>query len=106
VELPLRVDLEQRPRQVVDFEHGKPALTRFEVLERSGGRTRVHFFPETGRTHQLRVHASHAKGLGMPIVGDRLYGRPDRRLLLHAERLVFRHPDGDRLVTLEATAPF
>jgi tRNA pseudouridine32 synthase/23S rRNA pseudouridine746 synthase len=106
VELPLRVDLEQRPRQVVDFEHGKPALTRFEVLERSGGRTRVHFFPKTGRTHQLRVHASHAKGLGMPIVGDRLYGRPDRRLLLHAERLVFRHPDGDRLVTLEAVAPF
>lgn len=105
IELPLRVDLEQRPRQVVDFEHGKPATTEFTVLERTGGRTRVAFFPKTGRTHQLRVHASHARGLGTPIVGDRLYGRPERRLMLHAEALTLRHSDG-RVLTLHAPAPF
>ncbi|MCU0702070.1 MAG: pseudouridine synthase, partial [Myxococcaceae bacterium] len=106
VELPLRVDLEQRPRQVVDFEHGKPALTFFQVLERAGGRTRVHFFPKTGRTHQLRVHAAHVMGLGRPIVGDRLYGRPERRLYLHAERLGFQHPDDGRSMVFEVPAPF
>ncbi|MDX2015019.1 MAG: RluA family pseudouridine synthase [Myxococcaceae bacterium] len=106
VELPLRVDLEQRPRQLVDFEHGKPALTLYRVLERAGGRTRVHFFPRTGRTHQLRVHAAHALGLHRPIVGDRLYGQPERRLYLHAERLEFRHPDDGRLVSFEAPPPF
>lgn len=106
ISLPLRVDLEQRPRQLVDFEHGKPAETHFEVLERANGRTRVAFFPKTGRTHQLRVHAAHRDGLGLPIVGDRLYGRPDRRLLLHAERLVFRHPVSGAEVVVEAPAPF
>lgn len=106
VSLPLRVDLEQRPRQMVDFEHGKPAETHFEVVERANGRTRVHFFPKTGRTHQLRVHSAHAQGLGLPIVGDRLYGRPDRRLLLHAERLEFTHPGTGARVVVEAKAPF
>ncbi|MDP3232167.1 MAG: pseudouridine synthase [Myxococcales bacterium] len=106
ISLPLRVDLEQRPRQLVDFEHGKAAETHFEVLERANGRTRVAFFPKTGRTHQLRVHAAHAQGLAMPIVGDRLYGRPDRRLLLHAERLTFAHPTTGAEITLEAPTPF
>lgn len=106
IELPLRVDLEQRPRQVVDFVHGKPSVTHFTVLERAGGRTRVAFVPRTGRTHQLRVHASHAQGLGIPIVGDRLYGRPERRLLLHAEALRFRHPSTGAVVSLMAPAPF
>ena len=106
ISLPLRVDLEQRPRQLVDFEHGKAAETFFEVLERANGRTRVAFFPKTGRTHQLRVHAAHAQGLGMPIVGDRLYGRPDRRLLLHAERLTFAHPTTGAVVIVEAPTPF
>lgn len=106
IELPLRVDLEQRPRQVVDFEHGKPARTRFRVLSASAGRTRVAFFPETGRTHQLRVHASHPKGLGIPIVGDRLYGRPERRLMLHAQALRFTHPGRDEVLEFEAPAPF
>jgi tRNA pseudouridine32 synthase / 23S rRNA pseudouridine746 synthase len=106
IELPLRVDLEQRPRQLVDFVHGKPAVTNYEVVERSGGRTRVHFFPKTGRTHQLRVHAAHPQGLAVPIVGDRLYGRPEKRLALHAERLAFRHPSDARLVVIEAAAPF
>lgn len=106
ISLPLRVDLEQRPRQLVDFEHGKQAETHFEVLERANGRTRVAFFPKTGRTHQLRVHAAHARGLAMPIVGDRLYGRPDRRLLLHAERLTFVHPTTGEAITVEAPTPF
>lgn len=106
ISLPLRVDLEQRPRQLVDFEHGKPAETRFEVLSRANGRTRVAFFPKTGRTHQLRVHAAHRDGLGLAIVGDRLYGRPDRRLLLHAERLAFRHPTTGAPLVFEAAAPF
>ncbi|MBL8922071.1 MAG: RluA family pseudouridine synthase [Myxococcaceae bacterium] len=106
ISLPLRVDLEQRPRQLVDFVHGKPAETHFQVLARANGRTRVAFFPKTGRTHQLRVHAAHRDGLGLPIVGDRLYGRPDRRLLLHAERLVFREPTSGALVVVEAPAPF
>lgn len=106
IELPLRVDLDQRPRQLVDFEHGKPALTRFEVLSREAGRTRVAFFPLTGRTHQLRVHAAHQLGLGTPIVGDRLYGAPADRLLLHAEGLRFRHPVTSAALELESPAPF
>ena len=105
VELPLRVDLEQRPRQLVDPVHGRPAVTDWEALEERQGRTRVRFTPLTGRTHQLRVHAAHARGLGTPIVGDRLYGQAGERLLLHAERIIFVHPDGHRL-SVEAPAPF
>jgi tRNA pseudouridine32 synthase/23S rRNA pseudouridine746 synthase len=105
IALPLRVDLDQRPRQLVDFEHGKPAITDWEVLRRTARRTRVAFTPHTGRTHQLRVHASHAQGLGCPIVGDRLYGTPAERLFLHAEALAFDHPDGQRL-RFVAEAPF
>ena len=106
IELPLRVDLDQRPRQLVDFEHGKPALTRYEVRSREANRTRVAFFPLTGRTHQLRVHAAHQLGLGTPIVGDRLYGTPAARLLLHAESLRFRHPVTSAVIELESPAPF
>lgn len=106
IELPLRVDLDQRPHQLVDFEHGKAALTRFEVLAREGGRTRVAFFPLTGRTHQLRVHASHQLGLRAPIVGDRLYGSPGPRLMLHAEELRFRHPLTGASIELRVPAPF
>lgn len=106
IELPLRVDLEQRPRQLVDFAHGKAALTRWKVLARAEGRTRVAFFPLTGRTHQLRVHAAHPQGLGVPIVGDRLYGTPDARLLLHAQTLTFRHPVSGEPVRAVSPAPF
>lgn len=106
IELPLRVDLDQRPRQLVDFEHGKAATTRFEVLSREGNRTRVAFFPLTGRTHQLRVHAAHQLGLGTPIVGDRLYGKPDSRLMLHAEALRFRVPSTGAWIEFELPAPF
>jgi tRNA pseudouridine32 synthase/23S rRNA pseudouridine746 synthase len=106
VSLPLRVDLDQRPRQLVDFEHGRTAETRWQVLERRGGRTRVAFFPRTGRTHQLRVHAAHAQGLGTPIVGDRLYGSPAERLMLHAEALTFVHPASGERLTFRAPEPF
>lgn len=105
VSLPLRVDLEQRPRQVVDSVHGREAITSWRVLERSGGKTRVALFPRTGRTHQLRAHAAHPGGLGAAIVGDRLYGIPGPRLMLHAETLRFVHPDG-REISLTVPAPF
>lgn len=91
VELPMRADWEDRPRQRVCFEHGAPARTEYRVLSREGGVTRVALHPVTGRTHQLRVHASHPSGLDAPIVGDTLYGRGGNRLFLHAESLTFRH---------------
>ncbi|HYO51215.1 RluA family pseudouridine synthase [Archangium sp.] len=106
IDFPMRVDLHDRPRQIHDPVHGKSAITQWQVLERNGERTRVAFFPRTGRTHQLRVHAAHPLGLGAPIVGDRLYGREDVRLLLHAESLSFRHPETGRLVSFERRAPF
>ncbi len=106
IDFPMRVDLDDRPRQIHDPVHGKAAVTRWQVLERRGGRTRVAFFPLTGRTHQLRVHAAHPLGLGAPIVGDRLYGHPDDRLHLHAESLSFRHPETGQLVSFERPAPF
>ena len=94
IELALRVDLDDRPRQIADAVDGKEAVTDFEVLERHKGLTKVAFFPRTGRTHQLRVHAAHPEGLGAPILGDRLYGKPAPRLFLHAQSLAFAHPVG------------
>lgn len=92
IDLPLRVDLEDRPRQLVCYEYGKAARTRYEVVGQEAARTRIHFFPVTGRTHQLRVHAAHRQGLNIPIAGDDLYGVPQDRLYLHAEEIVFQHP--------------
>jgi len=106
IALALRVDLDDRPRQLVDPVHGKPAITDWQVIERSAGRTRVHLVPRTGRSHQLRVHAAHPLGLGAPILGDRLYGRAAARLALHAEALAFRHPHTERRIALERPAPF
>ena len=95
IALPLALDYYDRPRQMVDREHGKLAVTEYEVLEQlPDGEIDIRFTPRTGRTHQLRVHAAHAAGLGRPIKGDRLYGSADGgRLWLHAETLAFRHPD-------------
>ena len=106
IELPLRVDLEDRPRQLVCYEHGKHALTRYEVLERTKGYTRVYFYPHTGRTHQLRVHAAHASGLNAPIIGDDLYGQKADRLYLHAEYFSFWHPITKERVEITCPAPF
>lgn len=94
IALPLRPDLLDRPRQVVDPNHGKPALTEYIAL----GDRRVRLIPHTGRTHQLRLHCAHAQGLNNPILGDTLYGsQPADRLYLHAEVLAFDDPDtGER----------
>jgi tRNA pseudouridine32 synthase / 23S rRNA pseudouridine746 synthase len=106
IDFALRVDLEDRPRQIHDPVHGKRAVTSWSVLERRGGRTRLSLSPLTGRTHQLRVHSAHPLGLGAPIVGDRLYGRPAERLLLHAESLTFFHPRTRERLTFRSPAPF
>lgn len=89
ISLPLSPDWMNRPRQMVNHTEGKPAQTRYEVLSRTDTRTRIAFYPLTGRTHQLRVHAASAEGLSTPIVGDELYGTPSDRLYLHAESLDF-----------------
>lgn len=106
IDLPLRVDLEDRPRQMVCFEHGKPAKTKWEVIERKDGKTKVYFYPITGRTHQLRMHASHPKGLNTPIVGDDLYGTKSTRLFLHAEEITFRHPRTYEIVSFHVNEQF
>ena len=110
IDFSMRMDIDDRPRQIHDPVHGKAAVTEWCVVERSRGRTRVVLTPHTGRTHQLRVHASNPLGLDAPIVGDRLYGRtaPDfgERLLLHAESLAFVHPGTGEPVVIERPAPF
>ena len=106
IALPLRPDPEDRPRQVVDEVSGKPAVTLFETLICEAHRSRVLFFPQTGRTHQLRVHAAHPLGLDAPIVGDELYGKRAERLYLHAEYLAFRHPVSGRMIEVEKLAEF
>lgn len=105
VDLPLCLNPLDRPRQMVHTEHGKPAITDYQVLERlDGKRTRIAFYPRTGRTHQLRIHAAHPLGLHCPIIGDELYGKKAKRLYLHAEYLEFTHPiTGETLrITKEA----
>lgn len=92
ISLPLRVDLDNRPQQLVCYEHGKKAVTKWEKVREADGKTLVNFYPITGRTHQLRVHAAHASGLNTPIVGDDLYGTRADRLHLHAAYLKFEHP--------------
>lgn len=106
IELPLRVDLDDRPRQCVCRTHGKQAKTRWRLVEQGHDRARVYFYPLTGRTHQLRVHAAHRDGLGAPIIGDELYGRSAERLLLHAERLRFYHPLQQRTIEVHSPVPF
>jgi tRNA pseudouridine32 synthase/23S rRNA pseudouridine746 synthase len=106
IDLPLRVDLDDRPRQLVCYEHGKNAVTKWKVMERKDGKTLVHFFPITGRTHQLRVHSAHPSGLNMPIVGDDLYGKKENRLHLHAAFIAFIHPVSREEVRFELEADF
>jgi len=92
IELPLRVDLDDRPRQIVCYEYGKIGVTDFKVLSKTENSTRIQYFPITGRTHQLRVHSAHKSGLNAPIKGDDLYGTKSNRLHLHAHTLEFFHP--------------
>ena len=108
IELPLAGDMLNRPFQRVDYENGKQAVTRYEVLsvDEVRGTTRVCFSPLTGRTHQLRVHAAHTGGLGHPISGDNLYGKRGVRLMLHAAIVDFVHPVKRNRVHIEAPVPF
>jgi tRNA pseudouridine32 synthase/23S rRNA pseudouridine746 synthase len=146
ISLPLRPDLNDRPRQVVDYEHGKPAVTKYRIITDSQPESntqssnhnwlpplapnvvsqfsipnwlsplapnvvsqfpRVALFPQTGRTHQLRVHCAHKDGLGNPILGDTLYGskRADR-LYLHADSIIFIHPTTGEEMTFTSPVPF
>lgn len=105
IDLPMRVDWPNRPRQMIDPVEGRPAVTDWEVAGREPGATRLRLSPQTGRSHQLRVHCL---ALGHPILGDTLYGDPASapRLQLHAERIGFRHPIGGAWVEFVAPAPF
>ena len=107
VDLPLCLNPLDRPRQMVHTEHGKPAITDYQVLERLDGKwTRIAFYPRTGRTHQLRIHAAHPLGLHCPIIGDELYGEKADRLYLHAEYLEFTHPITGETVRITKEAEF
>ena len=107
VDLPLCLNPLDRPRQMVHTEHGKPAITDYQVLERlDGKRTRIVFYPRTGRTHQLRIHAAHPLGLHCPVIGDELYGEKADRLYLHAEYLEFTHPITGETVRITKEAEF
>ncbi len=110
IDIPLSPDRLDRPRQRVNFENGKASRTEYKFVEAQNGRSRIIFHPLTGRTHQLRVHAASAEGLGMPIVGDRLYGRNtcDRteRLHLHAHKIEFTFPVDGRTYIFESPVPF
>ena len=105
IRLPLKLDYDNRPRQMVASD-GRAAHTLFKVEGYSEGRTRIRFYPITGRTHQLRVHAAHAEGLGTPIVGDDIYGTSAERLMLHAETIEFMHPTTGEILCLESKAEF
>ncbi len=107
VDLPLIVDWPNRPKQMVDHENGKAAVTDWRVIKRKPGETRVRLSPKTGRSHQLRVHML---ALGHPILGDPFYAsreaRNHPRLMLHSETLQFRHPDGGQGMRITAKTPF
>ncbi|QEQ96500.1 RluA family pseudouridine synthase [Neptunomonas concharum] len=108
IDQPLRCDWERRPLQMVDHEQGKQAITRWEVIERLSNATRVHLFPKTGRSHQLRVHML---WMGHPIAGDRFYADEaalslSDRLMLHAEELAFTHPASSEPLHFIELAPF
>lgn len=106
IKFPMRCDIDNRPCQIVDYEHGKPAITYWQVLQRKNNEVRLLLKPETGRTHQLRVHCS---AMGYPIVGDGLYGNDETaqpRMLLHAENLLFNHPVTGELLHLSAKCEF
>ena len=106
IQLPLRVDLDDRPKQLVDFTYGKNAETNWEIIRKENGKTRVYFYPITGRTHQLRVHAAHKDGLNTPIFGDDLYGKKENRLHLHAEFIEFVHPSTNQKISFRVEADF
>ncbi|MBS1774539.1 MAG: RNA pseudouridine synthase [Bacteroidetes bacterium] len=106
IDLPLTLDPFNRPMQLVCFDTGKNSVTKWKACERIGDTTKVHFWPLTGRTHQLRVHSAHELGLNAPIVGDDLYGTADKRLYLHAAYLEFMHPKTKQRMSFEIEEDF
>ena len=108
ISLPLMPDYLDRPRQIVDHEQGKEAITEYEVLEPvDDSHFRIALYPKTGRTHQLRVHCAHQEGLNAPILGDPLYGNEKAaRLHLHAEKITFEHPLTGKKITITRKADF
>ena len=106
IKLPLRLDLDDRPRQLVDFKNGKKAKTNWSVIAQDDLHTRIHLYPITGRTHQLRVHAAHKEGLNLPIVGDDLYGTKQDRLYLHADFIEFTHPTSKKKISFSVPPDF
>jgi tRNA pseudouridine32 synthase/23S rRNA pseudouridine746 synthase len=105
IDAPMRLDVNRRPYQIIDFEQGRPAITRWRVLSVEVDRTRLRLEPQTGRTHQLRLHCAH---IGLPILGDVLYGpqpetaRSAPRLMLHASELGFDDPTSGQRVSIES----
>lgn len=108
ISLPLLPDYLNRPRQMVNHEQGKEAITEYEILERiDSSHLRIALYPKTGRTHQLRVHCAHQEGLNAPILGDPLYGNEKAaRLHLHAEEITFEHPLTGKKITIKRKADF
>jgi tRNA pseudouridine32 synthase/23S rRNA pseudouridine746 synthase len=106
ITLPLRLNTDHRPHQMVDFEHGKKAKTAFKIIAIKNGKTHIEFYPSTGRTHQLRLHASHPLGLNCPILGDELYGTSSDRLYLHAKEIEFQHPMLRKNINLKLNSIF
>lgn len=106
ITLPLILDINNRPMQMVNYEHGKPALTRYEVIKMTASQTLIKLNPITGRSHQLRVHCAHKSGLHAPIVGDNLYGTPSERLCLHAQQVEFLHPMSQEPMNIWTEVPF
>ncbi|WP_456295620.1 pseudouridine synthase [Vibrio sp. AK197] len=106
IDLPMRGDPDDRPRQLVCFEHGKPARTEWQEIVTTHGQSKVYLYPHTGRTHQLRVHCAHHLGLNLAMVGDGLYGTRADRLHLHAETLEFAHPYTKQPMVFQADAEF
>ena len=116
INLPLRGDFEDRPRQLVCFDHGKQSKTQWQVINLVDGKPKLYLYPESGRTHQLRVHCAHPQGLNMPILGDDLYGsntysskggnKKARRLHLHAQMLTLSHPVSKEVMTFQVDEDF
>ncbi len=108
IKLPFRLDPDNRPYQIYDELNGKMGETLYTVLEQTNDQTRILFTPITGRTHQLRLHSAHEKGLGFPIHGDSLYGtgQDGDQMLLHATSLEFNHPVNGERLSFHAKPPF
>lgn len=108
ISLAFRLDPDNRPYQIYDPENGKESVTLWRRIGRQNGRTRIEYTPLTGRTHQLRVHSAHPRGLGAAIVGDRLYGSGEKgeTMLLHASFISFIHPEDDRPFEISSPPAF